>query len=169
MEAREFQNIYKKSYMPLCMYALRLTENTDVANDVVQFSFMRVWELLQEGREIHNLPVYLYRVVRNVALSQMKTDRLYIPLPDNSEEIEVTDEDIDTSQRDARLWSAIDSMPPRRREIFLLSKRDGLTYAAIADELGLSVKTVENQMSKALATLRNETSLLNSSFIFTFL
>ena len=79
----------------------------------------------------------------------------------------MTEEDIDTAERDARLWKAIDSMPPRRREIFLMSRRDGLTYAAIADELGLSVKTVENQIAKATASLRGNHHI--NSFILTFL
>lgn len=155
--------------MPLCMYALRLTQDTDSANDAVQGSFMSVWEMLQEGKEIRNPEIYMYRVVRNSVLALMRTDNRYEPLPADSEETEVTEEEIDTAERDARLWMAIDSMPPRRREIFLLSKRDGLTYTAIAEELSLSVKTVENQMSKALATLRADSSLRSSSFVMLFL
>ncbi|MDE6257485.1 MAG: sigma-70 family RNA polymerase sigma factor, partial [Muribaculaceae bacterium] len=62
---------------------------------------------------------------------------------------------------------AIDSMPPRRREIFLMSKRDGMTYSAIAEELGISIKTVENQLAKATSTLRANTHIL--TFILPFL
>ena len=65
------------------------------------------------------------------------------------------EEEIALSERDARLWAAIDNLPKERRRIFLLSKRDGLKYQEIADMLQISVKTVENQMGKALKTLRN--------------
>ena len=64
------------------------------------------------------------------------------------------EEAIARAERDARLWEAIDRLPPERKKIFLLAKRDGLKYQEIADELRLSVKTVENQMGKALKALR---------------
>lgn len=152
MTNRDFQNIYRKLYMPLCMYALRIVEDTDAANDVVQTTFMRVWGLVREAHDISSPETYLYRSVRNAALGMLKEQGRFSALADDREE--VSEEEMDTAERDGRLWQAIDAMPPRRREIFLMSKRDGMTYAAIADELALSVKTVENQISKALATLR---------------
>lgn len=165
MTEREFTLTYRRLYMPLCMYALRITENTTLAHDAVQGSFMRVWDRLREGHEINSLETYMYRTVRNAAISELRSEGNYEPLPDDLDV--VTEEDIDTAERDARLWQAIDSMPPRRREIFLLSRRDGLTYAEIADELDLSVKTVENQLAKATATLRGLPHI--HSFILTFL
>ena len=68
------------------------------------------------------------------------------------------------SQTEARLWTAIDSLPEKCREIFILSKRDGLKYEEIADELGLSVNTVRNQISKALKLIKD-----GAVKIFTFL
>ncbi len=65
-------------------------------------------------------------------------------IPDIGEEV------IDTSFRDARIWKAIDELPEKCREIFLMSKRDGYSNEEIADELGISIKTVKNQMTKAL-------------------
>ena len=165
MTAREFTRVYNKLYMPLCMYALRITENTALAHDTVQGSFMRVWDMIREGHEIDSLERYMYRTVRNAAFEQLRNEGRYTSLPYNIDEI--SEEDIDTAERDALLWQAIDSMPPRRREVFLMSRRDGLTYAEIADELGLSVKTVENQISKAIATLRGNHHI--HSFILTFL
>ena len=93
---------------------------------------------------------------------KMKLSCRYLPpdVEDTSEE-----EDILRSERDARLWDAIDRLPPERKKIFLLSKRDGLKYQEIAEELNLSVKTVENQMSKALKALR-ETAIRVYMFFF---
>lgn len=59
------------------------------------------------------------------------------------------------SQIEAKLWTAIDSLPEKCRQVFLMSKRDGLKYEEIAEELGLSVNTVRNQISKALNVLKN--------------
>ena len=68
------------------------------------------------------------------------------------------------SQTEARLWTAIDSLPEKCREVFILSKRDGLKYEEIAEELGLSVNTVRNQISKALKLIKE-----GAVKIFTFL
>ena len=73
-------------------------------------------------------------------------------LPDVADESE--EEAIREAEEHARLWRAIDALPPARREIFLLSKRDGLKQQEIAERLHLSLKTVENQMGKALKSLR---------------
>ena len=75
------------------------------------------------------------------------------------------EEQVRLAERDARLWDAIDHLPPERRRIFLLSKRDGLKYQEIAEELHISIKTVENQISKALKALR-ETAIRIYTFLF---
>jgi RNA polymerase sigma-70 factor (ECF subfamily) len=64
------------------------------------------------------------------------------------------DDTQERSQTEARMWTAIDSLPEKCREVFILSKRDGLKYEEIAEELNLSVNTVRNQISKALKVLK---------------
>ena len=73
---------------------------------------------------------------------------------------------IDTSERDAALWRAIEALPERCRRVFLLSKRDGLSHAEIADEMGISVKTVENQITKAYSRLRGELTGFRMPVVF---
>ena len=68
------------------------------------------------------------------------------------------------SQTEARLWTAIDSLPEKCREVFILSKRDGLKYEEIAEELGLSLNTVRNQISKALKVLKEGVHKLYTFF-----
>ena len=68
------------------------------------------------------------------------------------------------SQTEAKLWTAIDSLPEKCREVFILSKRDGLKYEEIAEELGLSVNTVRNQISKALKVLKEGVHKLYTFF-----
>lgn len=64
------------------------------------------------------------------------------------------DEAVDNSVKEARIWSAIDRLPAKRRRIFLMSRRDGMKYSEIAQSLGLSENTVRNQISKALDSIR---------------
>ncbi len=108
----------------------------------------------------------MYRAVRNACLSHLRNkkeflDETYLP--------EVSEEDIDTSQRDARIWNAIDSLPEKCREIFLMSKRDGLSNEEIAEELDISIKTVKNQMTKAFSRLRGALSGGHKPFFLPFL
>lgn len=133
------------------MYALRITGDIDTAEDVVQDSFARAWSLFSSGGNVEDFSKYIYRAVHNNALMALRDNKI---ASDTEIPEDVTDEAIDTSERDARLWTAIDRLPTRCREIFLMSKRDGMTYNQIAEELHLSVKTVEHQVSKALREMR---------------
>lgn len=152
MTPHRFEQLFRRLYLPLGMYALRIVDDADTAEDLVQDAFIKAWTYLESGAEIDNFTAFMYRTVRNVCLSYLRGRREtvgieFIP--------EVNDEEIDTSMRDARVWEAIDKLPERCRDVFLLSKRDGLSNTEIADELGISVKTVKNQMTKALTRLRD--------------
>lgn len=165
MEKRDFQKGYEALMMPLGMYALRIVGDVDTAQDVVQNAFEAAWEHVDE---IENLKAYMYRTVRHAALLAARESGRFEEVPLSYCE-DVAEEDVDTSERDARLWKALDSLPERCRKVFILSKRDGLSNAEIAEELGISVKTVENQMTKAYSRLRGERDLLlGSSWILTF-
>ena len=162
----EFERNFKSLYKPLCLFALRYIDRLDDAEDIVQQAFADVWDKNSEGLLIGNLKAYLYQAVRNRSLSfisQSPMAQATDVLPDMEDTSE--EEQIRCSERDARLWQAIDKLPPERKKIFLLSKRDGLKYQEIADELNLSVKTVENQMGKALNAVR-ETVVRIYCFIF---
>lgn len=163
MTVREFEHEYHRLYMPLCMYALRMLGDVDEAKDVVQESFLTVWERIEAGLTIDALKPYMYRTVRNAVL--LRLQRRAEPC-DIEEAAEITDEIVDTSERDARLWEAIDRLPDKCRNIFLMSKRDGLSDREIAEELGLSVKTVENQKTKAFKELRQQLEGRNGKVFF---
>lgn len=152
MTAREFEIQFHSLYMPLCMYALRLTGNISDAEDTVQEAFTNAWTLIDAGGTVNNFRAYMYRTVHNEALR--KPCRCDFDLINMDECGHVSEDVIDTSERDAALWRAIDRLPARCREIFLMSKRDGMSNADIAEELEISMKTVENQMTKAYKALR---------------
>ena len=150
--------------MPVCTPFYRKTED---AEDVVQQVFADVWDKNSHDMVIANFKSYLYQAVRNRSLTliaqssdMLQTTECIADIEDLSEE-----EQIYQSERDARLWAAIDGLPAERKKIFLLSKRDGLKYQEIAEELQISIKTVENQMGKALKTLR-ETAIRIYCFFF---
>lgn len=152
--------------MPVGMYALRIVDDAEVARDIAQDSFVKAWEVLESGGEIQNLKAWIYRAARNLAIDYLRTRRQAVELDQIPETAE---EDIDTSERDAAIWKAIDRLPDRCREIFLMSKRDGLTDEEIANELGLSAKTVRNQITKAFQKLRDTLAPGHKPFFLPFL
>ncbi len=168
MEIHEFRNEYKRMCMPLGMYALRLVGNVDDAQDIVQAAFMTAWQKILNGEDIQNFKPYMYRVVHNTSISFLSQRNMMDSLSHLEKEgfDQVTEEAIDTAERDAALWKAIDSLPDRCRKVFLMSKRDGMSNAAIAEELGISIKTVENQMTKAFSVLRGNPGLRSGKVFF---
>ncbi len=167
MTNREFDQYFRKLYLPLCMYALRLTGDTATAEDMVSNAFLKAWTYINEdGKEPTLFKPFIYQIVRNECVSWLRGLKQMIGI----EEVQdVSEEDIDTSDRDARVWKAIDGLPERCREVFLLSKRDGLTQEEIAAELNISIKTVKNQMTKAYDRLRTALAEGHKPFFLPFL
>ncbi len=166
MTEKEFADIFRRLYLPLGMYAMRIVEDSDAAEDIVQNSFMKAWQSISDGTEIDNFKSFIYRSVRNGCISHLRGLR---EMADIDSIPDVTEESVDTSERDACIWRAIDALPERCREIFLMSKRDGLSNEEIAEELGLSEKTVKNQLTKAFCRLREALSTGHKPFFLPFL
>ena len=161
-----FDDLFKYNYRPLCLYALHYIQNVDLAEDIVQDSYASLWEKLQEGDHVLNLKSYLYMMVRNRCLDHLRKKGLPTESLKPYDTYGIIDDDDaqERSQTEARLWTAIDSLPEKCREVSIMSKRDGLKYEEIAEELGLSVNTVRNQISKALKVLKEGVHKLYTFF-----
>ena len=118
--------------------------------------FMELWKRKEKGFEVSGLKSYLYSMVRNRCIDILKKDSLIDGnvQPSDLEEILSDEECEEWSYEEARIWTAIESLPEKCKEVFLLAKRDGMKYEEIAVRLHISVNTVKNQMSKALKTLK---------------
>ena len=151
-----FDDLFRYNYRPLCLYALHYLQDVDLAEDIVQESYTALWEKLQEGAHVLNRKSYLYMMVRNRCLDHLRKKGIPTESLKPYDTYGIIDDDDaqERSQTEARLWTAIDSLPEKCREVFIMSKRDGLKYEEIADELGLSVNTVRNQISKALKLIK---------------
>lgn len=166
MTAKDFETYFRKLYLQLGMYALRIVGNADDAEDIVEEAFMKTWNTIAQGTDIPNFKAYMYRCVRNECVSFLRHRQ---ELEDMDSIPEICDEVIDDSVRDARIWRAIDDLPGKCREIFLMSKRDGFSNEEIAEELDISIKTVKNQMTKAFSRLRESLASGHKPFFLPFL
>lgn len=162
----DFESLFTYNFRPLCLYALHYLGDVDASEDIVQECFATLWEKLQQGTEVANRRAYLYMVVRNRCLDQLRKKGIPTESLKPYDTYGLIDDD-DAQERsltEARLWTAIDSLPEKCREVFVMSKRDGLKYEEIAEELGLSVNTVRNQISKALRMLKEGAQKIYSFF-----
>lgn len=157
----DFEVLFKAHYSSLCSYANMYLNDLDAAEDMVQEVFFKFWQNMADTEIRTSVKSYLFRAVRNACLNlidHLKVREEYgkhlkIEMPGGP----VTDSDEPiVSELEERIRVAIDALPPERRKIFILSRYEGLKYKEIADKHGISVKTVENQMGKALAFLREQ-------------
>ncbi len=156
-----FETIFRTYYERLCNYANTILNDMDEAEEMVQGAFLTVWEK-HDTLEIHtSVKSYLYRAVHNSCLNRVKhykVRKTYGDSVKNQTELLHDDasQDLIGSELDAIVANAIDSLPDQCKLVFKLSRFENLTYAEIAEQLGISVKTVENHMVKALKVLREK-------------
>lgn len=148
-------------WAPLVTYAVRILGDRDRAQDVVQRTFIQVWQKRSEWVPTGTVNAYLYRITRNLALNakrdhQKREDRRSAPdlLEIHRRAPRGPDEQVEADSLRTEVEDAIGALSDRRREVFVLSRFHGLTHQEIAETLGTSRQTVANQMSAALRDLR---------------
>lgn len=155
-DRNKIERLFKNNWDALCMFSLHFVGDMDTAEDVVMDCFLKLSERIGHGDEILTPKHYLYQMVRNGSLDKAKYLGQTVQLTEASRTSEDFDDVSERSVREARLWTAIDSLPPVRREVLLMSKRDGMHNDEISQTLGISVKTVEAHLYKAYKTLRGK-------------
>ena len=154
-----FQGLFREWYSRLADHAWRLLGERDAAEDAVQEVFVALWRGRERLPEASALPGYLHRAVRNRSLNQLRSRKGEVADPDGRMSSGVEPDAprrLEEEQLAQQLATALATLPPRTREVFLLSREQGLTYAAIAETLGISVKTVETLMGRAIRALREK-------------
>lgn len=163
---KEIDEAFRCYYKPLCLYAMHYLRDINLVEDVVQDCFTELWERMNAEKTVSSVKSYLYIMVRNRCLDTLKEkSRIdYKSSPSDLADIISDEEAEERSLIEARLWTAIDSLPEKCREVFLLNKRDGLKHKEIADKLNISTKTVENQVAKAMKALKEGTTKIYNFF-----
>ncbi|MEP6689580.1 MAG: sigma-70 family RNA polymerase sigma factor [Gemmatimonadaceae bacterium] len=145
-------------WAPLVAYAERLADTRDAAEDIAQRAFYRVWERRAEWRPTGSLRGLLYRVAHNLAVSERRAGQAHERAArvhvDRIAQVRTPLEAVEEAQLRARLERAIQALPTRRRQVFVLRCLHDLSYKEIAVVMGTSTQTVANQLSHALTTLR---------------
>lgn len=151
-----FSKIFEKYYAVLCYFSAKYLKDLDLSRSLVQQFFIDLWLRHEKLSVTHSLKSYLYTSVKNRSIDYLRSQKSTTSLKaiKHEESVSVYDK-IAVSELNASINTAINQLPEKCRNIFILSRFDGLKYGEIAQKLNISVKTVEMQMSIALKKLRS--------------
>ena len=155
----DFQKLFRLHHNTLCMHAYKYLADSDESQDAVQEVFVKFWEIKQDMVNDKNALYYLITAVRNNCISRLRKKVHTVSMEDETVYNKITDtpleEDIkESTDIQALVDEALALLPPKCGAVFRMSRIDKLTYQQIANELGISIKTVENQMGKAIGIMR---------------
>ena len=152
------KDIFQQFYAPVCAAIHRYIRDKNLVEDLAQNVFIRLWEKRHQINITSSLGAYLRRMAINEALGHLRKNKniqIEEITPITPQKETENTEDIYLHQElQQQITLAINALPPKCRMIFQLSRYEDLTYREIAEKLEISIKTVENQMGKALRVLR---------------
>ncbi|MCK5136013.1 MAG: RNA polymerase sigma-70 factor [Bacteroidales bacterium] len=157
MSKHSFEQFFREYFTPLMSFAKKILVDEDDAREVVQKVFINLWEKREEIDLSTSLKSYLFTSVHNRSLNVIRDRKKFSSeeVPELAGEWDVSAQ-IESMELEEKIRETIEALPEKCRQIFELSRFDGLKYSEIAEQLDISVKTVENQMSKALKILREK-------------
>ena len=162
------ETLFKRFYKPLRAYAFRFVDDKELSEDIVQDVFYELWRRRDTIRfEDESVKSYLFKAVYTHSLNALDKKRQNIYPLDQNKETDILDQYVSTYMQNSEqslilkeledeIRSYINTLPPQCRKIFLLSRSYGLKNREIAEQLGISIKAVEKQISKALYGLKED-------------
>lgn len=153
---KKFEIVFRKHFKELHGYAYRMLGDTDMAEEIVQHVFLKLWERDWEQDIQSSLKAYLYRSVYNQTMNVLKRNKLQQRYAAYQTIHAAKGHDMPYGAEELKkeLHVALSKLPEKSRTVFELSRFQELRYQEIADALNLSIKTVEGHMTKALKHLR---------------
>lgn len=153
-----FKTVFEKYYQPLVAYITTFTNDVHLAEDLVQQAFVTLWDRRSSLNVNKSTKSFLYTIAYNAYIDHYRKQKRRDTFFDDLR-LQALQEGIpeDTELMDARiakLKSIVEQLPPRCKEILELNKLEGMPYKAIAETLGISLKTVESQMRIAYRKIR---------------
>lgn len=163
---QQFEEVFKRYYGELVIYLCKFVGEVSVAEDIVQEMFCEMWDKRENYRVISNIRAFLLRSVKNAAINYLtRKKKLTVELSRAMENDLVFREDLETIERDRKLYELIDRLPDQRKKIFKMCYFENMPYLQVAEKLNISINTVKTQMGRALADLRASSDELMLLFI----
>lgn len=158
MNKNTFKQIFNQYYNPLCNYIAHHFKLNEEAEDIVSDVFTHIWDTNPDFDKVDNIKSYLFTSVYRKALEfirhakDKKTTELSekFVIPDDNEQ------DFNEYLLKDKLYQSIRQLPTKCQLIFVKAKINGMSHKAISEELGISIKTIENHITKAYAMIRTD-------------
>lgn len=153
-----FDDFLKRNWKPLVGFLIPILGSVEDAQDVAQECFVRLWEQRSALRPDGSVRAYVYQIGRNLAINEVRSRALHRTLNErqsrNRTPVRTPGNELDSAELREVVEGAIKALPERRREAFVLAHLQNLPHREIAEIMGISSQTVANQISAALADLR---------------
>lgn len=169
-EEKAYKFLLNKFHRKLHVYALTLVNDHSMAQDIVQNVFLKTWKNRDKLNPEFSIQSFLYKSVYNEFINSYQQNKAMMLLQQKYVEsmknvVETTDEE-SIERMLAVINKEIQNLPPKCQQVFILSKKEGLTNIEIAEHLDVSIKTVEAQISKAFKILKEKLKENYSLFLF---
>ncbi|HNS11071.1 MAG TPA: RNA polymerase sigma-70 factor [Bacteroidia bacterium] len=159
-DEKAMESLFREFYQSSCAYANTFLHDIDESEEVVQQLFINLWEKRTSLKITGSFQAYLYKAVRNACLNKLKHEKVKKMHVEETLKSSISNRDdsinVIHKELEKQIFNAIESLPEQCRLIFKMSRFEELKYSEIADQLNLSIKTIENQMGKALRIMREK-------------
>ncbi|GAB6119454.1 RNA polymerase sigma-70 factor [Dysgonomonas termitidis] len=171
-----FEHMYYLYSGKLYNFIMKLTQgNNHVAEELVQRTFIKIWEQQEKVDPEKSFLSFLCTIAKNLLLNDYEHEAVrfiyaeYIRKSENLRYDNVTEKDIDRKLLEDLIDQLTEDLPPRRKEIFVLSRKYGYSNKSIARKLHLSESTIETQLTKSLAYMKDKLKYYSSYVIFLYM
>jgi len=168
LQRAAFEKLFESYYTRLHYFAKQYVYNNDDAEELVNDSFIAIWGKREELIFDQSLKPYLYTTVKNRCINFIKKNKIEtIEIEKASYELVAEDtfdvlQQLNKKETENLIFAAIAKLPPKCKQVFLLSRKEELSYKEIAAILDINIKTVENQIGIALKFIRKKLSIENN-------
>lgn len=154
-----FNALYRLYSPRLFRFAFSLLKNEEDAKEVIQDVFIIIWRKRFEIRSEQSLRSYLFKISYNVVIDKIRKrikEKAFLSHLYQYFEVSESSQTLEYAQLNQQLQEAVEALPPRRRLIFKLSREQNLSHKEIAEKLGISIKTIENQITLSLRQIKDQ-------------
>lgn len=159
-DERAFEKLFFEYFYDLISFAIQITGSPSRSKDIVQEVYYKIWKRRDRWNVHTSIKAYLFRAVRNEALNfinrknHRENTREELAFHSSKHSTHYSFEDTNSDQLLEQIWEIVSELPDRRKSVFILHRKHGLSYKEIAQVLDISRKTVENHMGHALDDIR---------------
>lgn len=158
IEKKEFIEMFNRLYSPVRNFIYYQTGDKDLADDLAQDTFSKIWEKRETVRQ-ETAKSLVYTIASNLCKNRFEHNKIVFEFASSFRQSEVSaspEFEMEMKEFNERLKMAINKLNEKNRTVFLMNRIDGFTYNEIADSLGLSVKAIEKRMKNALDELKQQ-------------